>query len=58
MEQLHRDLSDKLDADVTHLEHALRDGSIELALVAAKRARRHATLLVRHLAEHRDTLQS
>ena len=57
MEQLHRD-SDKLLADAKHLKQALASGNIELALAAAKRARRHATMITRQIAAQRDTLQS
>lgn len=56
MEQLHRTLSDKLDADITHVDRALRSDNIDLALAAAKRARRHATQLVQQLAHVRDSL--
>lgn len=58
MEELHR-LADKLFTEIDHLDAALDSDDltlsrIQLALAAAKRARREATLLVRLLASIRD----
>ena len=57
MTELHRE-SDKLNSDVKHLMQALKAGNADLALAAAKRARRHATIVTRQLAAERDKLQS
>lgn len=61
MEDLHR-AADKVFTEVDHLERALDCDDLDaqrvaLALAAAKRVRRDATLLVRQLAAHRDQLQ-
>jgi hypothetical protein len=61
MDELHR-AADKLFTEVDHLDRALdRDEldeqALALALAAAKRVRRDATLLVRLLAAERDELQ-
>lgn len=57
MDQLH-DTLDKLFTDVDHLDRLIDDDvdpeNVNLALSVAKRVRRGSTLLVRHLASHRD----
>lgn len=61
MEELHR-VADKVFTEVDHLERALDSDDLDtdriaLALAAAKRVRRDATILVRQLASLRDQLQ-
>ena len=55
------ELIDRLDTDVKHLSRLDPESDDErevtLALTAAKRVRRNATLLLRLIASHRDQLQ-
>ncbi len=46
--------AEKVQQTMRHLERALADDEIPLALAAAKRGRRELTLLVQQLAEQRD----
>ena len=50
------DLMTKLERDVKHLRIARDAGNVALSLAHAKRARVTATMLVRDIANTRDTL--
>ena len=53
MDELHRS-ADKIIADAKHLEAAIREDNIDLALSTAKRVRRESTIIVRAIARYRD----
>ena len=61
MNELHR-AADELFTEIDHLDNVLKNDDpdlmeIQLALSIAKRGRRRLNLLLRALAERRDTLQ-
>ena len=53
MDDLHLQM-DKVAKTTEHINLALKQCNVELALATAKRGRRELTLLVRQLAENRD----